>query len=223
MTDPQAAADAPPAGLARRLRDTTHTRHRAAESAPFMAALLRGEIDRAAYADYLSNLHAIYDALESALAAHRSEPAFAPFDFPALRRAPVLGADLHALGFAPAALRPATQRYVERLQRAAQAQPWRLLGHAYVRYLGDLHGGQLMRRIVAGALQLDAQATTFYDFGDEARVRELIAQFRAALDALPLDPAQRDDLVDEACWAFDQHRLLFDELAYALPKPRMRP
>lgn len=204
----QDLASSPP--LSQQLRGATRELHRAAESTGLVRSLLRGELDRNAYAALLAQLHALYDALEQGLARHAGEPGFAAFGFDALRRLPALAADLRALGEAPAGLRPATQALVQRLRALAAGDAPRLIAHAYVRYLGDLNGGQMLRRAVQGSPALGSAGTAFYDFDDPAGTA---ARFRAALDALPaaLAPA----LVEEACWSFEQHRRLFDELAAA--------
>ena len=200
-----------PAGLAGRLRHATQALHRAAERSPLMAAVLRGKVDRDRYAALLAQLRPIYQALEDGLDRHAGHPGFAAFGFDALRRAPALAADLQRLGAAEQPLRPATVAYVDRLRRDDERQPPRLVAHAYVRYLGDLHGGQQLARIVDSALGLGAGTLRFHDFG--AHVHDAIARFRAALDALPVDAAQSQIVVDEACWSFEQHLHLFDELA----------
>lgn len=211
------AESPPPDGpLSLRLRHATRELHRAAERAGLMAGLLRGRIEAPRYIALLSNLHALYAALERALDRHAARPGFASFGFAALRRTPALAADLQQLGApadAPAPL-PAMRSYVARLQALADTQPVLLVAHAYVRYLGDLNGGQLLRDIVGRALQLDAAALRFYDVGAPEAVAAAVARFRSALDALPLaDADEARALVDEARWAFAQHVALFDELA----------
>lgn len=181
-----------------------------------MAALLHGRLDRAGYVALLANLQAIYIALESGLARHRclAEPLLAP-----LRRAEALALDLQALsahGPLPA-LAPATERYVRHLHElagtaAGGAPP--LLAHAYVRYLGDLHGGQLLGKRVALTLELDGcHGTRFYDFGPTEAVGRLIQELRSALDAAARDAAQGEALVAEARLAFGLHIDLFEQLS----------
>ncbi|KAG6880674.1 hypothetical protein C0992_003057, partial [Termitomyces sp. T32_za158] len=51
---------------------------------------------------------------------------------------------------------PALKAYVDRVQALAKApDPSPLLAHSYVRYLGDLSGGQMIRRTIAKAYDLD--------------------------------------------------------------------
>lgn len=57
---------------------------------------------------------------------------------------------------------------IERIRAAALSpDPSALLAHAYVRYLGDLSGGQIIRRRIAKAYDLDVVSglgTEFYGF-----------------------------------------------------------
>lgn len=47
--------------------------------------------------------------------------------------------------------------YTTRIRELSESSdPTRLLAHAYVRYLGDLSGGQIIRRRIANAYNLDA-------------------------------------------------------------------
>lgn len=215
--DPVAAA---PTDLPSRLRLGTRELHTAAERTGLMAGLLAGRIERAAYCALLRNLHAIYAALEAALARPQRHPAVAAFDQPAWRREAALAADLrrlHGLQWqAEIALQPAAAGYVRRLQDLGDRGDVVLIAHAYVRYLGDLHGGQVLRRRVADALGLPADdGVAFYDFGPAAAVQALRLQCRAALAALELAPAEQDAVLAEACWGFEQHIVLFDQLAAA--------
>ena len=204
-----------PFDLAQRLRESTRALHADVERAGAMGALLQGRLERGGYVAMLRNLHAVYAALESALAAQAAAPLLQSFDLPALARADALAADLallHGADWAAALpLAPAAAAYARRL---AALPATALVAHAYVRYLGDLSGGQVLARLGARRYGIAAGAgTRFYEFGDEARALALKQSFRDALSALPVTAAEADAVVDEALWAFRQHRLLFDELA----------
>ncbi len=206
------------ASLAERLRIETRALHTAAERSEFMRELLRGQMERTNYCALLRNLHAVYVVLEPALERHAQHPTIAPIFLPLLWRTQALEHDLYALhGAAWAtelALLPAAIAYAGRLRDLAAAQPALLLSHAYVRYLGDLSGGQMLREIVAKSTTLDgAHAIAFYDFGDALASRELTRAFRDGLGAVPMNHRKARALVDEAKLAFELHQRLFDELA----------
>jgi heme oxygenase (biliverdin-producing, ferredoxin) len=222
MNPPRRPPSAPRASsaLPERLRRETHELHRSAERSRFMAALLRGRVSRPPYSALLRNLHAIYSALEPALERHRQHPWIAPVILPALWRSAALAADLaelHGAGWADAlVVLPAAERYCARVRQLDAAQPGLLLAHAYVRCLGDLSGGQLLRRIVAESLQLTGGVgTAFYDFGAPSETLALARAFRSGLDEVSVDAPAADSLVAEAVLAFELHHGLFDELAVA--------
>ena len=216
---------APTSGaLPERLRLETRALHAATERTGAMAALLAGRLPRADYLAMLRNLHAIYAALEAALRAHAGTVPVAALQAGSLGRAAPLAEDLTSLhGPAWADELPvaaAAADYVARLQAlhaaaAPEAAP-ALVAHAYVRYLGDLHGGQVLQRLVARQYGLTGDAgapgTRFYDFGTTPEVLALRQQLRGALGGLPFDAAEQDAVVAEACWAFEQHQRLFTEL-----------
>jgi heme oxygenase (biliverdin-producing, ferredoxin) len=205
-----------PPVLAERLRLETRALHAEAERSGVMADLLRGRLGRATYCALLRNLHAIYAALEAALGAHRADALIGAVQSPSLCREAALAADLVALHGPDwrdeIAVAPATAAYVARLQALAAAGAPALVAHAYVRYLGDLHGGQLLKRRVAGQLGLQDEGTRFYEFGDAGQVQALIARFRAALGTMQPGTAVVDFIVAEARWAFEQHKRLFEQL-----------
>lgn len=210
------AANTP--GLAARLREETRAEHRAAERGGFVHALMRGQLTRECYADYLRALWPIYDALEAGLQRHAGHPVAGPLALPELVRGPALAADLGAyLDFAPTPVVPAALAYAERLVRLAGAAPSLLVAHAYTRYLGDLSGGQILRRGAARVLGLPADAPqgtpglTFYDFPftDLEAYKQTI---RARLDALPIDAGQAAAIIGEARWAFAGTAAVFAEL-----------
>ena len=208
--------------LAERLKTDTRSLHTAAERSRFMVALMRGQVDRAAYCALLRNLSAIYAALEPALARHAGHPLIRPVHVPALFRTAALARDL-ALLHGPRwadeiPLQPATRDYVARLHELDAGRPALLLAHAYVRYLGDLSGGQMLRRVVAQNPALGGErGVAFYEFGDPAATRALTDAFRAGLASLAPDPPDADALVAEAQRAFALHQRLFDGLAAETP------
>jgi heme oxygenase len=208
--------------LPRRLRAETHDLHTATERTAVMASLIAGRIARPVYCSLLRNLHALYAALEDALHLRRSDAAVALIDVHALQRAPALARDLEALqgpGWRDALpLQPATRTYVARLRTMADGTSRALLAHAYVRYLGDLYGGQIAKGRAARALGSQA-SLHFYDFGPEDRVLALRQGLRDALAGLPITAAEADAIVAEARWAFQQHQQLFSELASAQGQP----
>ena len=200
--------------LSFRLRHASHDLHKVAEKSGLMPLLLRSEWSPAQYAVYLRNLQAIYLALEKGLADAERPP---EMDFAPLLRSSALAQDLAFL--APPADTPlteATHDYVRRLEALGAAHSPLLLAHAYVRYLGDLHGGQLMRRCVARVLQGNGMdGLHFYDFGTPERVAELIEAFRSGLDQLPLDAAQAEAMAEEARLGFGLHIALFRQIPHA--------
>jgi heme oxygenase len=208
------SATVPPPGLGSYLKSATAPMHRRVERTPFMAALLRGQVDRPRYAALLRNLQAVYAALEDGLARHAATPGVAPVVMPELFRGEALTADLQTLACQSTPLARSTQQYVQRLHDLSAAKPGLLVAHAYVRYLGDLNGGQSLRRVVARGLGLQGHdGTRFYDFGDSATQQRLVQRFRAALETAALQQTDTQALTDEAVNAFERHEQLFEELS----------
>jgi heme oxygenase len=208
--------------LSVRLRAATRQLHADVEQRPFVQDLLRGRIDRAGYTLLLRNLCALYEALERGLEA----ATLAPWNDPwarSLRRTPALHADLsqwHGPGWHDGVvLLPAAQDYAAHLDRLARQAPVLLSAHAYVRYLGDLSGGQALARVVTRHLRPPGGpggGVAFYDFGDRSRGALLARQFRDAIDRLGGEVQAARAIVAEACAAFVRHRRLFDELDAAM-------
>jgi heme oxygenase len=202
--------------LTSRLKDATRELHRDAENAGGMSALLRGHVDRAQYCLLLRNLHALYEALEAALDRHAALALVAPVRVPGLYRTAALAADLRALhgaGWIELPVAAAMRSYVARLEEIARTQPPLLAAHAYVRYMGDLSGGQILRDVVRRALDLqDGAGMAFYTFAGGEDGRVIKERYRAALDALPVDDALAQEIVVEARDAFARHVELFEEL-----------
>lgn len=213
--------------LSESLRRETRDLHTQAERSAFMGRLLRGQMQRPAYVALLRNLHAIYTALEPALRRHAGHAAVAPLILPGLWRTKSLERDLDALhGAAWAAqvpLQRATMAYVARLHEIEKTDPTLLAAHSYVRYLGDLSGGQMLSRIVRDSLGLrEGEGTAFYDFGDAERMTALKKAYRDGLASLALDEPKQQAVVAEAKLAFQAHQALFEELNLDSPPASAR-
>jgi heme oxygenase len=211
-------------GLAESLRLATQPLHAEVERAGVMAALIRGQCDLATYCALLRNLHALYAALESALAGHAGDPGIARVYFPELWRQSAIAADLRALHGERWALDlelvPSADRYVEHLRRIEQEQPIRLVAHAYIRYLGDLSGGQILRRVLANVLQRDdGSGMQFYAYPQIRDTATFAERYRAGLDSIELDEQTAACVIAEARLGFQLHAAMFRELATAPAHP----
>lgn len=202
--------------LSARLRVATQAAHQRAESMPFVRALFAGRVAADHYAVALQQWHAIYGVLEAGQDALKHHDVVGAFVDPALYRCPALENDLvwFSRSDAPSVrpLLPATAKYVERLNDLVQRDPVLLLAHHYVRYLGDLSGGQILGRAIGRAYALTAgQGTAFYHFaGIDADAYK--TTYRQRLDALTLDANVAQAVADEANAAFELNSSVFVEL-----------
>jgi heme oxygenase (biliverdin-producing, ferredoxin) len=206
--DPLRAGTAGPIcmGLSDMLREATRSLHVQAERNGIIGQLLRGGGTREAYALLLRNLLPAYRAMEEGLVRHERSPGLRAVVREELFRAPALESDLERLaGIAwrnSLPLLPAGMHYADRVSAAATDGGLRLVAYAYLRYLGDLSGGQIMRRLLAKSLGLEAEALAFYDFPAIADLSAFKDEYRKAIDgamAVVVDPA---DIIDEAVIGF---------------------
>lgn len=203
-SDGTIAAIALPSGnLATDLREATRALHEQAERSGVSAQMLRGNVSIEAYALLLRNLLPVYRALEAGLECHRHTAGVRLVARPALYRGAAIAHDLGALGFVPdrLPLLPGAVRYAHRIEEVAAAQPCRLIGHAYTRYIGDLSEGQILRKLLARLLRIPPTALTVYDFSDIDDLHAYRAEYRLAL-TLVADEADRQAIIDEAMQAF---------------------
>jgi heme oxygenase (biliverdin-producing, ferredoxin) len=197
-----AAPDLAQAGLSEMLREATRSLHLQAERGGIIGELLRGRGSREAYGLLLRNLVPAYRQMEQGLERHADSPSIGSMARCELYRAPALESDLDELVGAGwrenLPLLPAGERYARRVAAAAEGDGVCLIAHAYLRYLGDLSGGQIMKRLLAKSLGLDAGMLTFYDFPEIADVAAFKAEYRVAIDESAVEGARIADVIDEA-------------------------
>jgi heme oxygenase len=201
-----APSSGPAGGLADRLKAYTRSLHRQAERSGVIARMLAGRITGPEYTLLLRNLVAAYRALESGLEARRELPVLRELAVPAVYRADSLAADLRALEGSAweqcLPILPAAARYRERIEHVARSEPALLLAHAYTRFLGDLNGGQVLRRLLSAAPGLPPSALAFYEFPGAGSLDTLRADYRRAIDRAGALLRDVRPVLDEAAKAF---------------------
>ena len=199
------------------LKDSTREAHDRAEHSTFMSDLMEGKLTANAFIALQQQSWLMYSALEEAVARVRETGYAADLLDPVLDRTASLSADLEQLTGPDwrdkiVAL-PATSDYVARLNDIRDtADGVRLIAHHYVRYLGDLSGGQVIARMVQRHYGVDPQALSFYRFAGVEKLKPYKDAYRAKLDSLQLDDAQRSRLLTEAGEAFIFNHNMFTDL-----------
>lgn len=202
------------------LRERTWSGHGESEGASFMSDLMTGKGTRDDYIALVAQHYFVYEALEAAGAVFAGDPVAAPFITDQLTRLPALEADLAFLlgeGWRDAiAPLPTTSRYVLRIHEIAGSR-WAggFVAHHYTRYLGDLSGGQVIRRIMQRQFGFETNGVGFYLFDQIASPKEFKETYRDQLDAVAWDEAERERVIDEVLAAYKLNTELFDDLAAA--------
>ncbi|NEN98773.1 MAG: heme oxygenase (biliverdin-producing) [Moorea sp. SIO1F2] len=203
--------------LATKLREGTKKSHTMAENVGFVKCFLKGTVEKTSYRKLVSNLYFVYSAMEEEMERHREHPILSKIYFQELNRKKTLEQDLcYYFGsnwqekVVPSV---AAKEYVQRIKDISEKQPELLVAHSYTRYLGDLSGGQILKKIAQRGMNLsDGQGTAFYEFKQIPDEKGFKANYRQAMDELPIDDATADRIVEEANAAFGMNMKMFQEL-----------
>ena len=192
--------------LADALRARTRSLHQRAEASGIIHDILRGQATRSGYALLLRNLLPAYGEMERALDRLRDAPGICTIAVPALYRSRALESDLEALVGASwlqsLPLLDSGERYGRLVASAGEGDGARLVAHAYVRYLGDLNGGRVMKQMLERSLGLEPAQLAFYDFPAIPDMREFRTAYRAALDGAAQGLPEIQAILHEAAEAF---------------------
>uniref|UniRef100_A0A2I2ZGC2 Heme oxygenase n=1 Tax=Gorilla gorilla gorilla TaxID=9595 RepID=A0A2I2ZGC2_GORGO len=208
-----------PQDLSEALKEATKEVHTQAENAEFMRNFQKGQVTRDGFKLVMASLYHIYVALEEEIERNKESPVFAPVYFPEeLHRKAALEQDL-AFWYGPRwqeviPYTPAMQRYVKRLHEVGRTEPELLVAHAYTRYLGDLSGGQVLKKIAQKALDLPSsgEGLAFFTFPNIASATKFKQLYRSRMNSLEMTPAVRQRVIEEAKTAFLLNIQLFEEL-----------
>lgn len=179
--------------MADNLRELTLENHVKTERSVFLRRILKRNITPYQYYLYLSNQFLMYSILED-----RADNLGIFDGMEAIKRTGKLYQDLEEFeneyGFETPVVTNATQRYYEYVLNDIADDYIKILAHVYVRHMGDLYGGQIIKKLVPGS-------GNHYKFDGD--VGALKAEFRTKLN---------DTLVDEARVCFDMIGVFLEEL-----------
>lgn len=165
------------------LKELTHDNHVKAEAHAFTKLLLSGKISKGIYATFLANQLLQYQTLEYC-AKHLLDT------IPGLARSELIMQDVLDLD-EPVIFFDITAEYCNHVK---QLDDHGLLAHIYTKHMGDLYGGQILKKLVPGS-------GLMYGFDDR---KEMIDQLRNKLDI---------SMAAEANYAFESVIKLFDRIA----------
>jgi len=172
------------------LKELTFEHHRNAERQEFVKVLMGGNIDPKLYATFLYNQYVDYNILETVAMASGVLN-----DLPDIRRAPKILEDYTELWgdtVNPPKQLASGKEYADHIMSIA-GDPDKLMAHIYTRHMGDLSGGQMIRKRVPGAGKM-------FDFEDPESLKTAI---RAKLN---------DSMADEAKICFEFATKRFQEM-----------
>lgn len=202
--------------ISNKLREDTRDLHLVAERSSFMQAFFRGQVSREVYCHMLARLQQVYALIEKYQTENADHPVLGKMYFPELFRVEAMQQDLAFFKhMADNKMTEATKNYADRIEWLAAHWPVGIIAHQYTRYLGDLSGGQMIKKVVKRAYNLENEnGVSFYNFSDVPDIPAFKERYRIAIDSLPMDEDEKQRLVDEANLSFRYNIALFNELEH---------
>uniref|UniRef100_I3NBJ1 heme oxygenase (biliverdin-producing) n=1 Tax=Ictidomys tridecemlineatus TaxID=43179 RepID=I3NBJ1_ICTTR len=186
-------------------KEGTKEAHDRAENTQFVKDFLKGNIKKELFKLATTALYFTYSALGEEMHRHKDHPAFAHLYFPTeLHRKEALTKDMEYFfgGNWEELVKcsEAAQKYVERIHSIGQNEPELLVAHAYTRYMGDLSGGQVLKKVAQPALKLPStgEGTQFYLFEHVDNAQQFKQSYRSRMNALDLNLKTKERIVEEA-------------------------
>ena len=159
------------------LKELTAHKHREAETTPFMKAVFAKTLPRDHWVDFTYQKSLFYNTIETAASNQGLMSDIEP-----MRRSALLAQDYEKMNGGTREFKPAVIEYHNYIQTLTD--PTRIMAHLYTWHMGDLFGGQMIKKLVDGP-------HSSLDFLDPPI---LIAAMRHKLS---------DDMAEEANIAFD--------------------
>ena len=205
--------------LAGQLREGTKKSHTMAENTGFVACFLKGVVEKTSYRKLISDLYFVYKAMEEEIdrLVQEDHPVIKHIGFKELFRRQTLEKDLEFYygnnWLDQIKISESAQSYVDRIRLVANESPELLVGHHYTRYIGDLSGGQILKKIAKKALNLRGDdGLNFYEFKLIEDEKLFKKSYSETLNKLPIDQKIADNIIEEANEAFAYNMNMFREL-----------
>jgi heme oxygenase len=140
------------------LKDLTKDSHTAAEKTKFMKAVFKNQMPAEIWTDWLYQKSLFYNAIESC-----ADSAGLLIGMSDLKRTFALLSDYRSMfdTYTRPSYRKTTLNYYQYIMNLYPDRD-RIMAHLYVWHMGDLHGGQMIKKIVAGShrsLEFDRRDT----------------------------------------------------------------
>lgn len=193
----------------------------------FMADLMSGRRGRDDYIALIAQYYFVHTALEQAADQLIADEVVSRFVSPRLTRRTALEEDLEFLVgphwrevIEPL---PSTVRYAARLETIARTWPAGFIAHHYIRYMGDLCGCKIIRRVMQSRFGFQTNGVGFFLYDTIADPRDFKDRYRDELDAVGWDDHERARLLDEVDAAYRFSSELFAELSETSGATSSRP
>ncbi|XP_035515328.1 heme oxygenase 2a [Morone saxatilis] len=208
-----------PTDLSEMLAEGTKESHDRAENCQFVKDFLRGRIKKELFKRGTAALYFVYSAMEEEIEKNRDHPHIAPVYFPTeLHRREALARDLEYFYGEDwenqISVTAGTKPYVDRIHEVGQTDPVLLVAHSYTRYMGDLSGGQILKKVAQRALKLPStgEGLNFYQFEGIYSHKGFKQLYRSRINELELDNETKERIVVESNRAFGFNMMVFSEL-----------
>ncbi|KAG0370097.1 heme oxygenase-domain-containing protein [Gamsiella multidivaricata] len=205
--------------LATQFKESTKVIHSQVGRSKFLKYFFKGEVSLNLYGRFLISLYHVYSTLERELEKHKNNPQVALIYFPEeLSRLKSLMQDIEFFNgpdwremLVP--ITPAQQAYISAIERCSNSStPELLIAHSYVRYLGDLSGGQLLIKRLQKFNNLpEGKGAAFYQFGLIEDADVFKDMYRKRLNQVDVTEELRNQIVDEVMETYLRNIDIFQE------------
>ena len=187
--------------------------HHKAEGMAFSRALLEGQATPLQLAALIRTLVPAYALLEQESPVLASALGAAAIPWPDLARGSALAHDVAALSaVGPTPVSAAAAIWLEQMKALVRQSPHRLMAHVYVRYGGDLSGGQQLAEQANAILRRQGlPSLRFWSF--EQDLTWLKQSLHDGFEQMDLSESEEEELLEEAEVAFGATQRLLAELA----------
>ncbi len=195
-----------------RLHGRIGAAHHQAEGMSFSRSLLAGQASPRQLAALIRALAPAYGLIEAQGPLLAAALGAGGFPWADLARSQALHQDIDRLAVVLATPASAAAGiWLEHLQRLAQQAPHRFMAHVYVRYGGDLSGGQQLAEQAQAILASQGlPPLQFWQF--QRPIPELKQELHDAIERMDLSDDEEQELLEESVVAFHDTQRLLAEL-----------